>query len=467
MPRHVQDAQIETRDARRRLPVQSEPHWRAIVQGAHLGYYKGARRGAWVVRWRKLAGGYQKATLGEADDVRDADDERVLDYRQAHAKALQTVAAWERGGEPEAAPATPYTVADAIRDYQGWAAKHRRPSTVRDIRTAYRAHIEAELGRVELAKLTTARLRRWHEGLAEKPRRLRSRPGAAQQFRPVADDAESLRRRRDTANRIRTILIAGLNHAFEAGKVASDATWRKVKPFRETGAARIRYLSLDECRRLLNSCPTDFRALVRGALATGCRYGELCRASVADFNVDVGALLVQQSKSGRPRHIPLDDQSAAFLASLAAGRPGEAPLFARADGGCWGPSHQARPLLAACEAARVEPCGFHALRHSYASHRIMAGMPLMAVASVLGHADTRMCERHYGHLSAGYIRDAVRSTALDLGPLDATVTPLRQGGRDGRGRHLAGHRPHRHPRTAPARCAGVSARNSGAPGTAY
>ena len=73
MPRHVKDARIETREARRKLAVQSEPHWRAIVQGAHVGYYKGARRGAWLVRWRKPEGGYQKATLGEADDTRDAD----------------------------------------------------------------------------------------------------------------------------------------------------------------------------------------------------------------------------------------------------------------------------------------------------------------------------------------------------------------------------------------------------------
>ena len=96
MPRHVKDARIETREARRKLAVQSEPHWRAIVQGAHVGYYKGARRGAWLVRWRKPEGGYQKATLGEADDTRDADGVDVLTYAQAQQKALAQIAAWER-----------------------------------------------------------------------------------------------------------------------------------------------------------------------------------------------------------------------------------------------------------------------------------------------------------------------------------------------------------------------------------
>ncbi len=42
--------------------------------------------------------------------------------------------------------------------------------------------------------------------------------------------------------------------------------------------------------------------------------------------------------------------------------------------------------------------GFHQLRHSYASMTVMSGLPLLILAENLGHADTRMVERHYGHL---------------------------------------------------------------------
>ena len=45
----------------------------------------------------------------------------------------------------------------------------------------------------------------------------------------------------------------------------------------------------------------------------------------------------------------------------------------------------------------------------------MAGAPLMVVAQVLGHADTRMVEKHYGHLAPSYVRDVVRATALGIG----------------------------------------------------
>jgi integrase len=431
MPRHVKDARIETREARRKLAVQSEPHWRAIVQGAHVGYYKGARRGAWLVRWRKPEGGYQKATLGEADDTRDADGTHVLDYRQAQQKALAQIAAWERPEDDDDAPGRSYTVADAIDAYARWLAKHRKPTAARDLRLADQAHIRPVLGKIELVRLTTARLRKWHEDLAERPGRLRTGRGAPQKYRPPAEDPESVRRRRDTANRIRTILFAALNRAFSDGKVASDAAWRKVRPFRETGAARVRYLTLGECLRLLNGCPEDLRRLVRGALTTGARYSELCRANASDFNADASSLLIRSSKAGKSRWIPLDDEGAKFLATIAVGRPPDAPLFARSNGDRWGSGHQTRPLLAACHAARIEPCGLHTLRHTYASNRAMVGMPLPVVAHILGHSTSRMVERYYGHLSPSYVRDEVRRTALDLGPVDAgNVAPMRLKPRD-------------------------------------
>jgi hypothetical protein len=41
----------------------------------------------------------------------------------------------------------------------------------------------------------------------------------------------------------------------------------------------------------------------------------------------------------------------------------------------------------------------------------MNGAPLMVVAKNLGHRDTRMVERHYGHLAPNYVADEIRKSA--------------------------------------------------------
>ena len=81
----------------------------------------------------------------------------------------------------------------------------------------------------------------------------------------------------------------------------------------------------------------------------------------------------------------------------------------------WGKSHQARRLAEANRRAKIEPpINFHGLRHTWASLRIMRGLPLMVAAQVLGHSDTRMVEKHYGHLAKNYVADAIELTTIKL-----------------------------------------------------
>ena len=288
------------------------------------------------------------------------------------------------------------------------------------------AWINPELGAIELAKLGKARIVGWHQKIAETPARLRTKPGAAQKHRPADHSPEAVRRRRSTANRVLTILKAALNHAYREGKCASDDAWRTVRAFREADAARLRYLSDGEARRLANACAADFRALVTGALLTGCRYGELAAMTVDDFNPDAGTLRVRQAKSGKPRHVVLTQEGRDFIAQRIAGKPGSVRLFLRENGKHWGKSEQQRPLSAAAAAARIDPpVNFHGLRHTYASRLAMRGVPLAVIAAQLGHADTRMVEKHYGHLSPSYIADTVRQAFGSLGIVEpSNVLPI-------------------------------------------
>lgn len=197
---------------------------------------------------------------------------------------------------------------------------------------AAETHVLPALGSLQVSTLTAKRIEVWHHGLAEKPALARSKPGRKPNHRKTDGSAEGVRRRRATANRILTVLKAALNHVWKAGHVASDDTWRRVKPFRGVETARVRYLTEDECVRLANACEPDFRNLIRGALLTGCRYSELTVLRAADFNPDAGVITVRESKAAKPRHVVLTDEGQQLFTALTAGRLGTDPIFARPDG---------------------------------------------------------------------------------------------------------------------------------------
>jgi hypothetical protein len=46
MARTVRDANLETRTARLRLPIRTEPYWRGLEKGFALGYRRRTRGGA-------------------------------------------------------------------------------------------------------------------------------------------------------------------------------------------------------------------------------------------------------------------------------------------------------------------------------------------------------------------------------------------------------------------------------------
>jgi integrase len=419
MARTLRDAKLDTREARSRLKVQGRPYWRLIDPGLHLGYRRLAGRpGTWCVRRYVGNQTYTVSALkGVADDYADPDDASVLSFAQAQKAALRH--------KPQAAG--PLTVRQAVEQYLEHLGG--RGSNTYDARVRAEAFIYPALGDVKVETLTTAQLRAWHAGLAKTPPRVRSGKDEGPKHAEPDHSDEAKRRRRSSANRVLTVLRGALNYAFREGNVASDIEWRRVRPFKSVEAARIRYLTVAEAKRLINACQGEYRRLVQGALATGMRYGELARLTVADFNPDNGSLLVYRSKTGAPRHVLLTDEGAALFSGWCAGRAGSDLIFHTERGQPWGRSMQFAPMREACDHAKIQPgINFHGLRHTWASLAVMNGMPLMIVAKNLGHRDTRMAELHYAHLAPGHVREAIRTGAPIFGlKPDPSVTPLRRG----------------------------------------
>jgi integrase len=421
LARTLRDAKLESRTARLQLKPEGKRFWRAIDSGLHLGYRRGKSGGVWLMR-RYLGGEqYILETIARADDALDPDGDVILSFAQAQAKARKLFMEREREDAGLRPTSGPYLVEHALADYlaayKGGQTKGggKRPE---DIKSRSQAFIEPELGKMEVARLTADRIRKWHAALAEAAPRLRTAKGEKQRYAEPSSGPEAIRRRRASANRTLTTLKAALNHAFQASKVGNDAAWRQVKPYRETNAARARYLTIAEAKRLINTADakSGFRSLVQAALLTGCRYGELGALEVADFNPDSSTIHIRTSKSGKGRHVVLSDEGVRFFKELCLGRSSGEPMLRRGDGERWGIGHQTRLMSDACKSAKINPAAsFHALRHTYASHSVMNGAPLLVAAKNLGHADTRMVEKHYGHLAPSFIADAIRAAAPRFG----------------------------------------------------
>jgi len=440
MARTIRDSLLQSREARGRLKPQGKPYYRLIEEGLHLGYRKPRGRrgkpagaGAWVVRRYIGDEKYETHTIAEADDFSDANGTSILSFAQAQQRAREQV------------KAGPLTVQAAIEDYFAFLEAEGKPTT--DTKARAKAFIcprlfdneakDPKLGDEKVDELTPDRLRRWHAELAKAAPRLRTRPGEKQKHRDMADGDDARRQRRSSANRVLTILKAALNRAWHDDKVASPAAWQKVKPFKAVDAARPHYLTVAEARRLVNATDPEYRPLVQAALQTGARYGELIRLTVADFRVveqkrssgaraSVAMVHIGKSKSGNKRDIILTEEGAAFFKQLTAGRAGHELMLRHSNGAPFGTAHQIRPMTEACDRAKISPpISFHSLRHTWASHAVMNGVPLMIVARSLGHADTRMCEKHYAHLAPSYIADVIQESAPRFGfKPDRRVVPL-------------------------------------------
>jgi integrase len=425
MPRARTDAKLQSRTSRRSISQGSPLHIARLFTGLALGYRKGKRGGTWIARRHEQGTKYRFQPLGVADDFADADGVRVLSFDQAQDAArgwFKRMAAEDMGEVVTGS----HTVARAIAEYLRNLERLKRRPQARMMAIAA-AHILPILGHIELSKLSHGKVKAWRDGIAEAAPRARTRAGHAQAYRQFdAQDPDGIRKRQASTNRVLTVLKAALNYAYEERRVASKGAWERIKPFRRVDLPKVRFLSPEEVTALIRACAPDFERLVKGALLTGARYGELTALRVADFQAGDGRIYISTSKNGESRYVDLNSEGVAFFVTLTKNRVSSEEIFLRASGTPWKTSEQQRPMDAACLIAKIKGVTFHILRHTYASHSVMNGMPIEVLAEVLGHKDTRITMRHYAHFSHSYKREIVRAMApgFDFGSTAAASPTL-------------------------------------------
>ncbi len=199
--------------------------------------------------------------------------------------------------------------------------------------------------------------------------------------------------------------------------------WNMIKA--ENPIKRIRMPQADNARERFLSQP-DIEILLGGliekskqahdltvlALNTGARSGELLGLTWGDINLDARFVVFKNTKSGRTRRIPLNEDAYSVFSPREIGSPSDL-VFTTVDG---------QPLRGITKTFqrvadrlfnqklpandRTNRVVFHTLRHTTASHLVMSGVPLATVKEILGHRSLSMVER-YAHLSPEAQREAI------------------------------------------------------------
>jgi integrase len=185
---------------------------------------------------------------------------------------------------------------------------------------------------------------------------------------------------------------------------------RKVKLLEENNC-RLRFLSKTECQALIKACDAHLRPIVICALNTGMRKGEILGLKWDDVDLVHGFILLQITKNGERREPPINHTLMAILQDLFRGT-GERPrridipyVFydTRTDGRY---NNIQKSFNTAMKRAGIKDFRFHDLRHTFASHLVMAGVDITTVKDLLGHKTLTMTLR-YAHLAPSHKAKAV------------------------------------------------------------
>jgi integrase len=223
-----------------------------------------------------------------------------------------------------------------------------------------------------------------------------------------------------TVNRELSFLKSVLYAAEYDGLIASNPIrGRRVKKLEEANSREKTILGMnlndDALRRLVDCAAPHFKPILKIALITGMRRGEILKMRWTDVDFRLGTIRVPQenSKTKRERRVPIDAVIVEALDSIE--RKGE---YVFVNGWTGDRRHDVdEAFRAACERAEI-PSGrrrglvFHDLRH-LAAYRLVKVTDIVTASKILGHASIQMTMR-YVHPTEKDKREAVEKVGENL-----------------------------------------------------
>ncbi len=195
---------------------------------------------------------------------------------------------------------------------------------------------------------------------------------------------------------------------LELGTQRPKIKWPKCPP------TSTDYLSPEECELVLSQADGIVYEMILTALRTGMRQGELKGLQWSSIDWQNQSLAVRHSrcdyrkvlgspKSNRERHIPLDTDVYEMLFNR---KKSSGYVFEDADGEPFDNKRLNRRLAVICKGAGLRKITWHILRHTFASHLAMRGVPLTTVQTLLGHSNITTTMR-YAHVAPSTLRTAI------------------------------------------------------------
>ncbi len=214
-----------------------------------------------------------------------------------------------------------------------------------------------------------------------------------------------------TIRRDLAFLSSLCSHAVRWGWLDTNPVTAFSKRTLKEARPRTRFLTRGEYDALLAQAADHVRPAVVLAVETGLRKEELFGLTLAAIDLARREIVLDRTKSGAPRRVPLSDAAITTIRGVLAAkdRPRNAiHLFANPDGGRFGDFKKG--FAAACRRARITGLRWHDLRHTFSSWFVQAGGDLYHLSRILGHSTVQMTAR-YGHLRTHDLHVALERAA--------------------------------------------------------
>jgi len=296
-------------------------------------------------------------------------------FRDAEALLIRRKQAIKEGKQPEIKRIANHTFNVLVAEYIKWAGRQRCFKS--------KIHLINQLSRA----FGSFPLRRFNTMLIEQYQTER-----LQRNKPA------------TVNR----LLATISHMFTKAvewDMVEEETLKRVRKVKQLpeNNKRLRYLSKEECQRLISVCDPHLKPIVLTALNTGMRKGEILNLKWENVDLRHGFILLDITKNGERREIPINETLRATLQTLT--RRLDVPhVFYDPSGRTY--NDVKRSFKTALRRAGIKDFHFHDLRHTFASQLVMAGIDLTTIKELLGHKTLTMTLR-YAHLAPAHKLKAV------------------------------------------------------------